>query len=80
VGWNRGTAVAVAAGFADLLGVTSYSYGAQEGYVSVVLIASAVFPLIAVVLSVLYLHERPAVNQYMGIGLTIAGLVLLGLG
>jgi drug/metabolite transporter (DMT)-like permease len=80
VGWNRGIAVAVAAGVADLLGVTSYSYGAQEGYVSVVLIASAVFPLIAVVLSVLYLHERPVPNQYVGIGLTIAGLILLGLG
>ena len=63
----------------DLLGVVTYSIGASEGLLSIVLIASAVFPLIAVALSVAYLHERPVPNQYVGIGLVALGLVVLGL-
>jgi uncharacterized membrane protein len=36
--------------------------------------------LIAVVLSVAYLHERPVPNQYVGIALVVVGLLMLGLG
>jgi drug/metabolite transporter (DMT)-like permease len=79
VGLHGGLMMALAVGAADLLGVVSFSYGASQGFLSVVLIASAVFPLIAVVLSVGLLHERPAMNQYVGIGLTVLGLVVLGL-
>jgi uncharacterized membrane protein len=46
---------------------------------SVVLIASAVFPLIAVALSIAFLHERPVANQYVGIALVVTGLLVLGL-
>ncbi len=80
VGRNAGTAMAVGVGLADLLGVVSFSYGAEQGFISLVLIASAVFPLIAVVLSVALLGERPVVNQYVGIGLTVVGMLLLALG
>ena len=66
-------------GGSDLLGVFAYTVGAERGVVIPVLIASAVFPLIAVVLSVAYLHERPVANQYVGIVLTVAGLVIVGL-
>jgi drug/metabolite transporter (DMT)-like permease len=58
----------------------TYSIGASRGLVSIVLIASAVFPLIAVGLSIAFLHERPVVNQYAGIALVVSGLVTLGLG
>jgi drug/metabolite transporter (DMT)-like permease len=57
----------------------SYSIGASQGLLSVVLIASAVFPLVAVALSVWLLHERPVANQYVGIALVVAGLLVLGL-
>jgi uncharacterized membrane protein len=79
VGWNAGVLFALASGAADLLGVVSYSIGASRGLLSVVLIASAVFPLIAVALSVALLHERPVANQYAGIALVVAGLLVLGL-
>jgi drug/metabolite transporter (DMT)-like permease len=79
VGWNAGVLLALASGAADLLGVVSYSIGASRGLLSVVLIASAVFPLVAVVLSVWLLHERPVANQYVGIALVVAGLLVLGL-
>ena len=80
LGWNLALVWALASGAADLLGVVTYSIGASRGLVSIVLIASAVFPLIAVGLSVAFLHERPVVNQYAGIVLVVAGLVALGLG
>ena len=80
LGWNRGLALGLASGAADLLGVVTYSIGASRGLLSIVLIASAVFPLIAVALSIAYLHERPVTNQYAGIGLVVVGLLVLGLG
>jgi len=73
-------AAAIGVGLADLLGVTAFSIGAHAGFVSIVLVASAVFPLIAVTLSIGYLGERPVPNQYVGVGLTVAGLLVLGLG
>ena len=75
-----GIGLALAAGAADILGVTTYSYGTESGFLSIVLAASAVFPLVAVVLSVWFLHERPVTNQYAGIALVVIGLLLLGFG
>jgi uncharacterized membrane protein len=72
--------VALAAGAADILGVTTYAAGAEQGYLSIVLAASAVFPMIAVLLSIRYLHEHLVPNQFVGIGLVAAGLLMLGLG
>lgn len=71
---------AAAAGAFDLMGVASYSAGATRGFLSVVLAASAVFPAIAVALSVIFLKERLVVNQYLGIAVVIGGLLLLALG
>ena len=42
------------------------SVGSERGFVSITLAASAVFPLVAVVLSMLILHERLVPNQYVG--------------
>jgi drug/metabolite transporter (DMT)-like permease len=80
VGSDIGTWMAVAAGVTDLIGVGMFSIGARAGFLSVVLVASAIFPLIAVGLSVAFLHERPVKNQLIGAVVVVAGLVLLGLG
>jgi drug/metabolite transporter (DMT)-like permease len=80
IGRNAGTKAAAAAGMADLAGVAMFAAGAEAGFVSVVLVASAIFPLIAVLLSVIYLHERPVINQIVGAVVVVAGLVFLGLG
>jgi drug/metabolite transporter (DMT)-like permease len=75
-----GIAVALLAGAADILGVTAYSVGAERGFVTIVLGASAIFPLIPVVLShVVLKEERLAANQYAGILFVMGGLLLLGL-
>jgi drug/metabolite transporter (DMT)-like permease len=75
-----GVVFALVAGAADILGVASYSLGAEREDVSILLAASAVFPLIAVVASFVWLHERLVANQYFGVVLVVTGLALLGLG
>jgi uncharacterized membrane protein len=75
-----GIAFALAAGASDILGVTTYSAGAEAGFVSIVVAASAIYPGIAVALSMGFLHERLVTNQWIGVGLVLMGLLVLGLG
>jgi uncharacterized membrane protein len=72
--------VALFAGAADILGVVSFAAGSERGFVSIVLAASAVFPLIAITLSIAVFKERIVANQIVGIVLVVSGLLLLGLG
>ena len=72
--------IALVAGAADILGVVAFSAGSVRGLNSIVLAASAVFPLIAVALSVVVFKERLVANQVVGIVLVVGGLLLLGLG
>jgi uncharacterized membrane protein len=74
-----GIGFALLTGLADLLGVVTYSIGSERGFLSIVLAASAVFPMIAVAGSVAFLGERPVVNQYVGVAIVAIGLILLGI-
>jgi drug/metabolite transporter (DMT)-like permease len=80
IGANAGTGAALLTGAFDLLGVVSYSIGTAAGFISIILVSSAVFPLLAVALSVAFLRERLVANQYVGVVLVVAGLVMLGAG
>ena len=71
---------AIGVGLADLVGVVSYSIGNETEFASILFVSSAVFPLLAVILSVAFLHERPVPNQYVGVALTVVGLAVLGVG
>jgi uncharacterized membrane protein len=72
--------IALVAGAADILGVVTFSVGSERGLNSIVLASSAVFPLIAVALSMIVFEERLVANQIVGIVLVVGGLLLLGLG
>jgi drug/metabolite transporter (DMT)-like permease len=74
-----GIGIALLTGAADLLGVVAYSIGSEGEYLSIVLAASAVFPMIAVAGSVVFLGERPVVNQYVGVAVVAGGLLMLGI-
>jgi drug/metabolite transporter (DMT)-like permease len=65
-------------GLVDLGGTISYSRGAEIGLVSIVTAVSATYPLIPVFGSVKLFGERPAPNQFAGVAMVIAGLMLLG--
>jgi drug/metabolite transporter (DMT)-like permease len=75
-----GLGIALLAGAADILGVVTFAAGSERGLNSIVLAASAVFPLIAITLSVIVFKERMVTNQLVGVVLVVGGLLLLGLG
>jgi drug/metabolite transporter (DMT)-like permease len=74
---RRGVALALLAALADIAGVIGLSAGSDHGYVSLTLAASAVFPMVAVILSLVFLQEHLVLNQWFGIVLVLAGLMLL---
>jgi drug/metabolite transporter (DMT)-like permease len=78
LGNNRGTWAAAGTGVMDMVGVIAFAAGAAAGALTIVLVTSAIFPLIAVALSVVFLHERPVANQIAGAFVVVAGLMLLG--
>jgi uncharacterized membrane protein len=71
---------AVVVGIADVLGGSAYARGTELGFVSVVSAASATFTLLPVAGGVIFLKERPALSQGLGVLLVVAGLLMLGLG
>lgn len=75
---RRAIGLAILVGVVELLGTIAYARGAEVGLVWIVTAASATYPLIPVFGGVALLHERPAPNQYLGVALVVAGLVVLG--
>ncbi|MBI3649314.1 MAG: DMT family transporter [Actinobacteria bacterium] len=71
---------AVIVGLVDLFGVVMYARGSEIGYISIVSAASATYPILPVIGGVLFLKERPAPNQYLGVALVVAGLLSVGRG
>jgi len=72
--------LAVAIGAVDLLAASMYGRGAEVGYISIVTAASAIYPVLPVLAGTVFLHERPAPNQAVGVAVLIAGLLAVGLG
>jgi drug/metabolite transporter (DMT)-like permease len=75
---GRGFVVAgLLVGATDVLGIMSFSHGAEVAALSLVSAVSATFPLIPFVGGLVVLRERPAFSQALGVFAVIAGLVLL---
>jgi drug/metabolite transporter (DMT)-like permease len=72
-----GAWLAAVVGLVDVLGTTFYVVGAEVGLISIVTAVSATYPLIPVLGGVVLLHERPALTQYVGVVMVVAGLALL---
>jgi drug/metabolite transporter (DMT)-like permease len=73
-------ASAMAIGLLDIGGFALYARGTEVGRVSITAAASVIYPLIPILVGVLYLRERPAPNQWVGVAAVGAGLVLLAMG
>jgi drug/metabolite transporter (DMT)-like permease len=63
----------------DTLGYVAFNVGVRHADTAVVATAAAPYSVVPIVAGVVLLHERPRASQWTGIGLVIAGLVLLGL-
>jgi drug/metabolite transporter (DMT)-like permease len=63
----------------DTLGYVAFNVGVRHEDTSVVATAAAPYAVVPIVAGVMLLRERPRATQWTGIGLVLAGLILLGL-
>ena len=63
----------------DTAGYVCFNLGTEREDTAIVAAASSPYAVIPVVAGVLFFHERPTPVEWAGVGLVIAGLVLLGL-
>jgi drug/metabolite transporter (DMT)-like permease len=71
---------ATAVGLADIFGFAMFARGSELGLISIVTAVASTFTLIPVVGGIVFLGERPAPSQYVGVALVVAGLVMLAIG
>lgn len=74
--WLLATIAGIA--LVDTLGYVAFNFGVRHADTSIVATAAAPYAVVPIVAGVALLHERPAAVQWGGIGLVLAGLVLLG--
>jgi drug/metabolite transporter (DMT)-like permease len=74
---GRPVGLAALAGLSNLVGTALYAHAGQLGLVAVVSAVSALFPLIPVAGGMLLFRERVRRLQMGGVGMIVAGLVLL---
>jgi drug/metabolite transporter (DMT)-like permease len=67
-------------GLADTCGNVLFAAASQSGLVSVTSVLASLYPIVTVVLARVLLAERVARSQEGGIGLTLAGVVLISAG
>jgi drug/metabolite transporter (DMT)-like permease len=62
----------------DTIGYVAFNVGVQHDETSVVATAAAPYAIVPIAAGVVFLHERPAVTQWIGVAAVLVGLVLLG--
>jgi drug/metabolite transporter (DMT)-like permease len=67
-------------GFGDMFGNLLFAAASASGLVSVTSVLASLYPIVTVVLARIVLAERVARSQEAGIGLTLAGVVLISAG
>lgn len=63
----------------DTAANVSFVLGVEAGSASIVATGSGLYPVLPAFLAIFFLGERLVPNQYLGIAITVAGLVALGL-
>ena len=63
----------------DTIGYIAFNFGVRHADTSIVATAAAPYAIVPIVAGVVLMGERPTPTQWTGVGLVIAGLVLLGL-
>lgn len=73
----RGATISYCVGVCGFLGTLFYFYAVNKGPVSVIATLTAMYPIVAVVCGVAFLHEVLTIKQWIGIGMSLCGLLLL---
>lgn len=77
--YRLGLGFALGVGLFETTGLVMYSVGTQIAVTSIVATISSTFTLIPIIAGITFFHERPAVNQLIGVALVVVGLLLLGI-
>jgi bacterial/archaeal transporter family protein len=64
-------------GTALALGILFYYFALAEGRLSIIMPLTAIYPVVAALLGVAFLRERPSLAQWLGIILIVAGVALV---
>jgi drug/metabolite transporter (DMT)-like permease len=72
--------VLFAIGICDVAANMLFSVATTHGYLSVVSVLSALYPIVTVALAALVLHERIAPSQRVGVAGGLAGVALITAG
>jgi drug/metabolite transporter (DMT)-like permease len=67
-------------GILDSIGVLAFSLASTRGLISVIAVLSSLFPVVAVALATIFLHERMSRLQAVGVTAAIAGAAALAAG
>jgi len=72
-----GILFAVLTGITGVLGTLFYYSAASRGQISIVVSLTALYPLITILLAIIFLHETLNPKQVVGLGFAIGAIVLL---
>ena len=64
-------------GITGVLGTLFYYAAASRGQISIVVSLTALYPLITIMLAIIFLHETLMLKQVIGLGFAVAAIVLL---
>lgn len=74
----RGILLAVLTAVFGFAGTLAYLYAAQRGPVALISTVTALYPVLAILLAALFLHEPVTLRQGLGILLALVAIVLIG--
>ncbi len=67
------------AGLVEIGGLFAFARGSEEGIISLVTTAASIYLIIPIVGGVVIFRERLALNQWVGVGITLVGIITLAL-
>jgi len=72
-----GILYALLTGITGVLGTLFYYFAASRGQISIVVSLTALYPLITILLAVIFLHATLVLKQVLGLCFAVAAIVLL---
>ena len=73
----KGVFLAITTGILGFAGALCFLYAASKGPISLIAVLSALYPLIAIVLAIIFLNETISIKQGLGILLGLVAMILI---
>ncbi|PIW37433.1 MAG: hypothetical protein COW24_00125 [Candidatus Kerfeldbacteria bacterium CG15_BIG_FIL_POST_REV_8_21_14_020_45_12] len=73
---TRGVALGILTGMCGMAGALAFLYAVSKGKASVVVTMTALYPLLVILLSYIFLHETINLKQAVGIAFAMVAMVL----